>query len=111
MVYRIAAVDERGRIAETAITSAVGWQPGERLRLEPLSTTTVAVRADPSGLFPLTRRGHLPLPAPVRRWCGLAPGDRVLLAASREEGLVLVHTMAALEAMVTAFHAEGGDRR
>lgn len=111
MLYRIAAVDERGRIAESAITGAVGWQPGERLGVDLLSTTTVAVRADPGGLVPLARRGHFPLPVPVRRWCGLAPGDRVLLAASGDEGLLLVHTMAALEAMVAAFHVEGGDRR
>ncbi|GAA4855413.1 hypothetical protein GCM10025787_44300 [Saccharopolyspora rosea] len=111
MLYRIAAVDERGRIAEGRIVGARGWSPGQRLRLEPLSNTTVAVLADPGGLFTLTRRGHVPLPIAVRRWCGLQPGDRVLLAAAPEKQLLVVHTMAALDAMVAAFHAQDGDAR
>ncbi|MBQ0928711.1 AbrB/MazE/SpoVT family DNA-binding domain-containing protein [Saccharopolyspora endophytica] len=109
MVYRIASVDPQGRIADSSIVTALGWQTGRRLRLEVLSNTTVTVQADPDGMFTLARRAHLPLPAAVRRWCGLNPGDRVLLAAAPDPGLLLIHTMRALDAMVAAFNTPGAD--
>lgn len=101
---RTAALDPQGRIAESSIVKALGWQAGRRLRLEVLSNTTVTIQADTDGVFTLARRAHLPLPAAVRRWCGLNPGDRVLLAAAPEPGLLLIHTMRALDAMVADFH-------
>ena len=113
MLYRIAAVDDRGRIAEHTIVAALGWRPPQRLRLKQLSTTTMAVWTDPGGVVSLARRGHLPLPAAARRWCALQPGDRLLLAAAPQHDLLLVHTMTALDAMVSAFHqtTHGGDAR
>ncbi|GGM67957.1 hypothetical protein GCM10011608_61480 [Micromonospora sonchi] len=42
----------------------------------------------------------------VRQWCGLTAGDRVLLAASPADGLLVVHPPAALDAMVVAVHAD-----
>ncbi len=109
MVYRIASLDTQGRIAESSIVTALGWRTGQRLRLEVHSNTTVTVQADTDGVFTLARRAHLPLPAAVRRWCGLNPADRVLLAAAPESGLLLIHTMRALDAMVAAFHTPGAD--
>lgn len=103
MVHRIASLDPQGRIAERSIVTALDWHAGQRLRLEVLSNTTVTVQADPDGMFTLARRAHLPLPAAVRRWCGLNPGDRLLLAAAPDPGLLLIHTMRALDAMVSAF--------
>lgn len=32
MLYRIAALDERGRIAEQSVVHALGWGPGQRLQ-------------------------------------------------------------------------------
>lgn len=106
MLYRIAAVDDRGRIAEDTVRTALSWHPGQPLHIAVLSSTTVALRSDPAGVFTLTRRGHLPLPTAARHWCALTSGDRVLLAAAPEHQLVLIHTMAALDAMVTAFHGD-----
>ncbi|WP_243794969.1 AbrB/MazE/SpoVT family DNA-binding domain-containing protein [Saccharopolyspora gloriosae] len=111
-VYRIAAVDERGRIAERAVIQALGWSAGQRVRFDLLSATALVVRPETAGLFGLTRRGHIPLPVPVRRWCGVQAGDRVLLAASVQRGLLAVYTMAALESMINEFRlpADGGER-
>lgn len=108
MLYRIAAVDDRGRLAEHTLVNALGWQPGQRLRIETLSTTALAMTPDTDGLLPIARRRHLPLPAGVRRWCVIRPGDRVLLAANPQRQLLLVHTMAALDAMITSFHTTTG---
>ena len=66
---------------------------------------------DRQGVFRLTGQGHLRLPATVRHWCALLPGDRVLLAANPGQGRLVVHPPAALDAMITQFHAcvLGGD--
>jgi bifunctional DNA-binding transcriptional regulator/antitoxin component of YhaV-PrlF toxin-antitoxin module len=57
------------------------------------------------GVFSVTGQGHVRLPATVRRWCGLATGDRVLLAAEPARGLLVVHPPAALDAMIGQFQA------
>lgn len=107
-LHRIAAVDDHGRLAEQALVNALGWQAGQQLRIETLSTTALAITPDTDGLLPLARRGHLPLPAGVRRWCAIRPGDRVLLTAAPQRHLLLIHTMAALDAMITSFHTTTG---
>ncbi len=109
MLYRIAALDERGRVAEQSVVRALGWDRGERLQCELLSTTAMAVRPDTAGRYTLARRGHIPLPVTARRWCHLQAGDRVLLAAAPESGVLIVYTMRALDAMVTAFHSPSAE--
>ncbi len=108
MLYRIAAVDDHGRLAEHTLVNTLGWQPGQRLRIETISTTALAMTTDGEGRFRLARRGHLPLPAGVRRWCAIRPGDRVLLAADPQHQLLLIHTTAALDAMIISFHSSPG---
>jgi bifunctional DNA-binding transcriptional regulator/antitoxin component of YhaV-PrlF toxin-antitoxin module len=83
---------------------ALGWAPGTRLDVRETGGL-VLVTADRQGVFGLTRQGHLRLPVAVRRWCGLATGDRVLLAAEPGDGLLVVHPLAALDAMITQLHA------
>ncbi|MGP4017582.1 hypothetical protein [Saccharopolyspora sp. 5N708] len=111
MLYRIAALDERGRIAEQSVVNALGWSPGERLQFGLISNTAIAVQPDAGGMFTLARRSHIPLPVTARRWCGLRTGDRVLLAAAPDHGVLVVYTMGALDAMVAGFHASacGGE--
>ena len=56
-------------------------------------------------MFGLTGQGYLRLPGTVRHWCGLVPGDRVLVAADPDQGLLVVHLPAALDTTVGQFHA------
>ncbi len=109
-VYGFAAIDCNGRVAENTVIRALGWAPGTRLDIRE-GSGLVLVRADRQGVFSMTRQGHLRLPAAVRHWCGLVPGDRVLLVADPSDGLLVVHPPAALDAMVSQFHASvlGGD--
>jgi hypothetical protein len=90
----------------------LGWVPGARLNIRE-SGGLVLVTADGQGVFGLTGRGHLRLPAAVRHWCGLAAGDRVLLSADPVQGLLVVYPRAVLVAMITRFHTVvlGGDGR
>ncbi|WP_182543017.1 AbrB/MazE/SpoVT family DNA-binding domain-containing protein [Halosaccharopolyspora lacisalsi] len=103
-LYRIVAVDDRGRVAEQSVMAAVGWLPGQRLSIGVVAGSIV-VRSDPAGVFRLARRGHLPLPATARRWTRLEPGQRVLLTADSEQSVVVVSTLASLERMLSEHHA------
>ncbi|MGC4854507.1 AbrB/MazE/SpoVT family DNA-binding domain-containing protein [Micromonospora sp. DT4] len=110
-VYGLAAIDVSGRIADRMIVRALGWGCGTRLHIYE-SAGLIVVRLDPQGVFTLTGQGHLHLPAAVRKWCGLKPGDRLLLAADRDGGVLVVHPPAALDAVVAQIHAAafGGEQ-
>ena len=84
--------------------TALGWAAGCRLDIRE-NGGLILVRANWQGVFNITSQGHLRLPATVRHWCALVPGDRVMLAANPADGLLVVHPPAALDAMITQFHA------
>ncbi|GAA3989617.1 hypothetical protein GCM10022247_05290 [Allokutzneria multivorans] len=80
VVYGLAAVDCRGRVADRVVMTALRWKPGMRLDIHEARGLLV-VQAALGGVFAVTKQGHLRLPASVRHCCGLVPGDRVLLVA------------------------------
>jgi hypothetical protein len=102
VVYGMAAVDTRGRIADHQVMAVLGWSAGTRLDIRE-GGGLIVVRADRQGVFSVTSQGHLRLPITVRQWCGLAPGDRVLLVAEHAHGRLVVHPPATLDVMVTGF--------
>lgn len=52
--------DHRGRIAERAVLRAMGWVPGDRVRVR---RGLVLLSADPRGARVVTSHGHLKLSA------------------------------------------------
>jgi hypothetical protein len=68
-VYGLAAVDCRGRVADHAVVTALGWVPGTRLNIGE-SRGLLVIRADAHGVFSVTTQGHLRLSATVRHCCG-----------------------------------------
>ncbi|HEX6342393.1 hypothetical protein [Umezawaea sp.] len=105
MVYGIATLDGGGRASERLITRLLGWQPGQSLDFARVADVIVA-RRHPSGAFRVPGNTLVTIPAAMRHWCGLSPGDRVLLAAAPEQGVLLIHTMAALDRMVVRHNTE-----
>jgi hypothetical protein len=103
VVYGIAAVDCRGRIADRVVMAALGWTAGMRLSIRE-DRGLVLLAADQRGVFSLTRQGHVRLPVGVRRWCALTAGDRVLLVADPEQRSLVVFPPAALDAMLRQCH-------
>src|SRR5207244_6349436 len=81
-VYAFSAVDKSGRVADRSIVRVLGWVPGRRLDIREQAGIVVASAAT-DGVHSISERGHLHLPLAVRRWCRLAAGDRILLAADR----------------------------
>jgi hypothetical protein len=70
IVYGLARVDGSGRVADRAVTGALGWQGGVRLTLT-ADSGVVIIRRDP--LVPVTMppRSCIPIPAALRHRCGL----------------------------------------
>ena len=62
----------------------------------------VATAAD--GVHRIDDRGYLVLPLAVRRWCHLAAGDRLLLAADPAAGVLVGHCFAVLDRLLADIH-------
>jgi hypothetical protein len=103
-VYGVATVDQNGRVADTTVIGALRWGPGTRLTICERGGLVLAA-CDPDGRCAVDGQGHLRLPAPIRHWCGLTAGERLLLAADPERGLLVMHPPAALHVMITQVHA------
>jgi hypothetical protein len=111
VVYGFGRIDASGRVADRAITGALGWRPGDRLALT-ADVGVVIARRDPGGMVTVPSRPYVVIPAPLRRRCGLRAGDHVLLAAVPGEDLLAAYSFAvvdqALRAHVRFPRGEGG---
>lgn len=110
MLFGMGRVDASGRVAGRAILRALGWRPAERLTMG-LVAGSVVVRPDPAGVFALTAKSSVTLPARVRLRCGVHPGEQVLLAVPPGRHVLLVHPMPVLDGLLAEHHAAllGGD--
>ena len=104
-VYGLAAVDDRGRVADNVIVRVLCWRAGTRLDIRVVGGVIVVAASD-DGALSVTNNGHVRLPATVRRSCAVEPGDRVLLVAEPANGVLSVHPPAAMDTMLTRFHAQ-----
>ena len=101
VLYGTGRIDESGRVADRAITSALGWQPGDRLTLTAAAGVVLA-RRDPAGMLTLPARPYLVIPAALRRRCGLRPGDRVLLAVFPAQDALAAYSFAVVDQALRA---------
>jgi hypothetical protein len=96
VVYGASAVDDRGRVADRVILRALGWDAGHRLDIRE-SAGTLTVVPNPAGSHQITGHGYLRIPAEMRHRCGVATGDRVLLAADPDRSYLAIYPPAALD--------------
>lgn len=104
LAYAFASVDNHGRLAAQAVMHTLGWVPGTRFDLREAGGLVVATAVD-QGALSVCRQGYVRLPAATRHWFGFEPGTRVMLAASPAEGRLVIHPLAALDAMVARAYA------
>lgn len=102
--YAMARVDVWGVVSSRAVIDALGWQGGDRLHFTVLAGSVV-VQRHPSGAFAMPVKPRVLLPAPVRHHSGLGRGAQVLLVADPEQDALVIHPLAAVDAMILAFHA------
>ena len=104
VLYGVGRVDVSGRVANSDIIRALGWQAGDKIEV----VTTIGgiiLLASPEGLFSVPHKPCIVLPIAARRQHGIGPGDHVLLAAAPEYGVVIVHTRQAMNEMLARYHS------
>ena len=101
VVYGLGRIDASGRVADRAVTGALGWRGGDRL--------TLTAEAGRGGRPPRPgRHGHraapacVAIPAALRRRCGLRAGDRVLLAAVPGQDTLAAYSFAVVDQALRA---------
>lgn len=102
--YAINRVDASGRLTDKSTLRLLGWEPGERCTMTPQSNRAMVIRRDPDGLIELPDRARIRIPASLRKRCGIRNGDRVLLAASEPDDVLVIYTMATLERLLLTAH-------
>jgi hypothetical protein len=108
LCYALTRVDDRGRLADRSLLRDLRWGPGHPIELTVVPGPAVLVAPVTGGRHAINRQGHLRLPASIRHSCGLVPGDRLLMAADREQQIVVAYTIAALDAIILAWHTSCG---
>ena len=107
VVYGFGRMDESGRVADRAMTSTLGWQPGDRLILTAAAGVVIA-RRDPGGMVTMPSKPYFVIPAALRRRCGLRPGDRVLLAVFPELDALAAYSFAVVDQALRAHASTPG---
>jgi len=103
-------MDSSGRVGDRAMTSALGWQPGDRLTLTAAAGVVIA-RRDPGGMATMPSKPYIVIPAALRRRCGLRPGDRVLLAVFPDRDALAAYSLAVVDQALRAHALVPGEGR
>ena len=111
VVYGLGRIDSSGPICNQAIVTALGWAGGDRLTLT-AQAGVVTARRDPGGMVTLPASAYITIPAALRRRCGLAAGDQVLLAALPDQDSLAAYCLAVVDQATRAHgsfqHVLGG---
>jgi bifunctional DNA-binding transcriptional regulator/antitoxin component of YhaV-PrlF toxin-antitoxin module len=97
--FHTTTVDDRGRVGARAPLRELGWGSGSELSCQ-LVDGVVAISPAPSIGYRIGRRGHLRIPAALRRRCRLLPGSRVLVVAYPDRALLEIHPPGSVHTML-----------
>lgn len=104
MLYGMGRIDTSGRISERRIVRSLDWLPGDRLDID-MAAHILIIRQTSRGTLRLTNNRCIALPSNARSRCNIEPGDQILLAASPEQGVLILHTSSNLDRMLIQFHS------
>ena len=99
--YALTATDRRGRLADRSSVNSMGWAPKQPVAFTAVNDT-IAVRKAADPRTALTEEGFLRLPADLRHRCHIDVGNRLLVAAYRDVGLILICAVAVLDDLIRA---------
>lgn len=105
IIIGVAAVDGSGRVRERTLFAALGWRRGESLDLHVVHNAAV-LQPVPHGSVRIDGRDQLALPSGCRTVLGIRPGDRVVLAALPNHGILLVYPMSLATCWIRAHAVE-----
>lgn len=90
--YSITVIDSHGRLASRSALRFMGWTAAQMVDFA-VGSGTVEVAIGESSGERITRQGHLRLSPSIRRSVGIADKDRLILAADKRTGILVVGTM------------------
>lgn len=96
----ITPIDGHGRLADRSVLRAMQWAPGTPLRMRPGPEIVVVAVDHSAPMANVNRQGHLWLPAAIRRANRLDAGDRLLVVALPDAGLLAIFPVVQLDRMV-----------
>jgi hypothetical protein len=97
-------VDYRGRLADRTPLKVMGWAPAVGITVSMIPNAGIIIVAR-GGADAVTRQGHLRLPPNIRHGCRIRTGDRLVVVAHLDEGVLVGYTPFAMDAMASAYHA------
>lgn len=112
VVYGSALLTPAGRVADSTILKALGWQIGMPIDIQPSLPGVVTITTVPEAKHAVTANGQVPIPVGVRRRVGLRVGDRVLLAAHPHQNRLIVVCQVVLDDFLFDLRAriDGGEQ-
>ncbi|MEV2225447.1 hypothetical protein AB0E01_37065 [Nocardia vinacea] len=108
--YSIRPIDDKGRLIDKVVLDGLGWVSGNRLNWR-ASTGAITLCSSVDGQIPMTKDGHLWIPARARHLAHFGTGERLLLAADIANGVLLLTSTALLDepcARLISLHDEEG---
>jgi hypothetical protein len=100
LVYGLAGVWTNGTVGNRGTAKALRWRHADRLSAD-LSPGAIILRPSPRGRIGVHQDLRLTIPAAARRSHGIKTGDYVLLAAAPAHRLLIIHTMRAVDELLT----------
>jgi hypothetical protein len=88
----VATLDGSGRVRERTLLAALGWGRDERLEIR-IAQNAAVLWSAPHGYLCIDGRDQIALPSGSRAMLGMKPGERTLLAALPDLGMLLVYPM------------------
>ena len=103
-MYGLARVWTNGTIGNRGTAKALRWRHADRLNAD-LTPGAIILRPSPRGRIGVHQDLRLTIPAAARRSHGIKTGDYVLLAAAPAHRLLIIHTMRAVDELLTVLDA------
>jgi bifunctional DNA-binding transcriptional regulator/antitoxin component of YhaV-PrlF toxin-antitoxin module len=104
MLYDIARVDASGRIENRDIIKTLGWQARDKLEMI-LTQGAIIIRQASDGCFSIPQRPRIIIPPTARKRHVIRPGDRVLVAAAPDYGILIVYPVPTLNEIIARYHS------
>ena len=95
----VTPVGRDGRLADRSVLTAMGWTASRTVAMAVEPGPIVVVR--PGEAIHIGVRRQLRVPLPIRRRCGISTGDRLLVAADRSRGELIVIPMPVVADMIS----------
>ncbi|MBF6064674.1 hypothetical protein IU500_24565 [Nocardia terpenica] len=101
--YSTTTISHNGKLGDRTPVRHLGWLPGQPISLSVTGRITIAVE-HPQGDCQVGTLGHLRLPAIIRHRCGIEPGQRLLVATSKQHRVLLVYPFPILDEALAELH-------